>query len=442
VLQEEMKSSVSNVVLIVLVFILAPFSLIGFVSFKSRPSMLTQQSQPAFHHVQVANPETSTQKTVTPVSPSTPSFSELPNDNLLWLPEIEGLEKVDLSKPEIIGAESYSLYKQPGAEWLKRAQEKVEPHLPRLKHALNHIHDPEQRITFVACLFDMGRDKLEGFERKFDEYINRFQRIIDLGFPMLIFMEGDKISKFNWDRNKDVMVIPFTVKDLVAKYPNYFDRIEEIRHSGLYKRQAEETGWLSKSPQASLKYYNLMVMTKLFMLRYAAHLNPHKTQYLAFLDAGHLCGPYLQKSKTNLLRKYMGKMMVTYFDYGAGLHGESHGMAQKAYRTYVGPPFDNPETWADEWCCRIVRGGLFGGTPAYIDAAAEAYNEILAQSLADGYMGTEENILGVTYYRFPDLFNAHKNVGGDNCAIFSASTQQGTDSPVYIHGSEADDWHI
>eukprot|EP00298_Acanthocystis_sp_HF-20_P022104 c2904_g1_i2.p1 GENE.c2904_g1_i2~~c2904_g1_i2.p1 ORF type:complete len:137 (-),score=62.18 c2904_g1_i2:50-460(-) len=134
-------------------------------------------------------------------------------------------------------------------------------------------------------------------------------------------------------------------------------------------------------------------------------------------------------------------MMVTYFDYGAGLHGESHGMAQRAYRYYVGPPYNNPDTWAQEWCCKIVRGGIFGGTPAYIDAVSDAYNEILAQSLADGYMGTEENILGATYYRFPKLFNGFKNEGGDNCAIFTHSKKFGADKKLYIHGDIPDEWH-
>jgi hypothetical protein len=114
----------------------------------------------------------------------------------------------------------------------------------------------------------------------------------------------------------------------------------------------------------------------------------------------------------------------------------------QAYRHYVGPPFNNPDTWEQEWCCRIVRGGIFGGTPAYINAVSEVYNEVLAQSLADGYMGTEENILGAAYYRFPELFNAHKNEGGDNCAIFSAAARQGDDRDVYVHGPAADEWHI
>jgi hypothetical protein len=290
-------------------------------------------------------------------------------------------------------------------------------------------------------LFDLGRDKLKGFTRKFDEYIARFQRIVDLGLPMIIFMQGSRVSSLDWSKNKKVFIIPFEIADLVARYPKYFNRIEEIRLSPLYLRQAKHTGWLADSPQANLQYYNLMVMTKMFLLRYGARLNPFHTQYHMFFDAGHLCGPTLRPNSMNLLRKHMGRLMVTYFDYGAGLDGESHGMAQKAYRYYVGEPYNNPNTWQNEWCCNIVRGGIFGGTPAYIDAVADVYNEILAQSLADGYMGTEENILGITYYRFPQLFNARQNDQG-NCAILIAANAEGEDVNLYRFWEDpTTEWH-
>ena len=60
-------------------------------------------------------------------------------------------------------------------------------------------------------------------------------------------------------------------------------------------------------------------------------------------------------------------------------------------------------------CCEVVRGGIFGGVPAYIDVFARMYNEALSQTLSDGYMGTEENVLGMLAARFPELFNTYKN---------------------------------
>ena len=51
------------------------------------------------------------------------------------------------------------------------------------------------------------------------------------------------------------------------------------------------------------------------------------------------------------------------------------------------------------------------------------YELALAESLSDGYMGTEENIFAMAYARFPELFAGYDNNQwgdhGDNCAIFN-----------------------
>ncbi len=41
-----------------------------------------------------------------------------------------------------------------------------------------------------------------------------------------------------------------------------------------------------------------------------------------------------------------------------------------------------------------------------------------------GYMGTEENIISLLYYRFPQLVHDFDNGPGGNCAIFSHIAQQ------------------
>jgi hypothetical protein len=48
-------------------------------------------------------------------------------------------------------------------------------------------------------------------------------------------------------------------------------------------------GWLRDSPQAKLKYYNPLVMSKLFWTIEASRLNPWKTDGFLFIDGGHLC---------------------------------------------------------------------------------------------------------------------------------------------------------
>ncbi len=52
------------------------------------------------------------------------------------------------------------------------------------------------------------------------------------------------------------------------------------------------------------------------------------------------------------------------------------------------------------------------------------YDVILNATLSAGHMGTEENILSLLYYRFPELVHDFDNGGGGNCAIFSHVAQQ------------------
>lgn len=55
------------------------------------------------------------------------------------------------------------------------------------------------------------------------------------------------------------------------------------------------------------------------------------------------------------------------------------------------------------------------------------YDIALAETLSDGYMGTEENILAIVFARFPSLFAGYDNNQwgnhGDNCAIFNHQSE-------------------
>eukprot|EP00299_Pterocystis_sp_00344_P014568 c7225_g1_i3.p1 GENE.c7225_g1_i3~~c7225_g1_i3.p1 ORF type:complete len:528 (+),score=157.32 c7225_g1_i3:49-1584(+) len=363
----------------------------------------------------------------------------LPPLESLLLDEIPFENPADISDSTLKDVQPFDLHRVPDEEWYYRAKAIMDENQSKLKSAQQHVDDPEQRVTLVTVLFDLGRDKLADvaqFKRKFDEYLLRLQRTINVNFPMILFINPHHVSMLNLEQHTHgLLIIPWSVTHLEQAFPNYFSRIEEIRHSALYKKQAQLTGWLSDAPQAALKDYNLLVMVKPFLLRWVAQVNPWRTQYLMFVDAGHDCIGALKLDHLNRLRQLMGRMMVTYFDYFVGLGSETHGMPQRAYRNYVG--FANNESAV---CCEVVRGGIFGGTPAYIDVFAKMYNIALSQTLSDGYMGTEENVLGMLSARFPSLFNSYKNVR-DNCDVFvDAGERDPSDSGVYVQGEEPDKW--
>ena len=70
---------------------------------------------------------------------------------------------------------------------------------------------------------------------------------------MVVFMpeEFRQHLRINDDR---VHIIHFPSEDIMNYFP-YYNRVQQIRTSELWKRQAEYLGWLAKSPQATLPGY-------------------------------------------------------------------------------------------------------------------------------------------------------------------------------------------
>jgi hypothetical protein len=136
-----------------------------------------------------------------------------------------------------------------------------------------------------------------------------------------------------------------------------------------------------------------------------------QTKYLLFVDAGHFCATGIRPGQMPVFEDHMSKFFLTHWPYATAT--EVHGMLDKAMHMYMGTAQDP---------LRIVRGGVFGGQRAYIECVAKVFNIALAQTLRDGYLGTEENILAMIYQRFPALFKGFDNNSlgnhGDNCAAF------------------------
>ena len=169
-----------------------------------------------------------------------------------------------------------------------------------------------------------------------------------------------------------------------------------------------------------------------------------------FMDAGHLCATEQNPTPegTSMYREHMAKgMFVTHWPYGT--QTEVHGLTDKAMHIYMAQAEDP---------LRIVRGGIFGGQLPHIECVLRAYVIAMhqvrfhspcflsptsdcdalgyggcrsiapahalpgynstflycfrAQTLSDGYVGTEECIWAIIHKRFPHLFDrlAHLTV--------------------------------
>ena len=117
------------------------------------------------------------------------------------------------------------------------------------------------------------------------------------------------------------------------------------------------------------------------------------------------------------------KLMITYFDYQPSR--EIHGFEKRAFFQFTGVEDVGHTTEVI-----VGRGGIFGGTKEYLEVATLAYHEMLAGSLEEGYMGTEENIFALLWYRTPELVHRYDNKEGGNCAVFSEAVHGPPPPPI------------
>lgn len=274
---------------------------------------------------------------------------------------------------------------------------------------------PFKSLTLVSVMVDLGRGKLGGgFKRSFSAYVNRMKSFLAYDFPKVVFLDADHLAEFQplIDSSPGpVHVVPLTKDDIKGGF-RHWDALQAVRTRKEWSNRKE---WLSHSPQATLEYYNPLVMSKVALARQAAQLNPFNTDGFMFLDGGHLCnnptGITRQGSEQAIIDRFMRDgMLVTYYDYVPDADdGEIHGFEAAAFHRYMG---------TEEEPIRVGRGGVFGGKPEFLAVAEQLVDVIAEETLGAGYLGTEENFLSLLFYRFREVVQWYDNGELGNCALF------------------------
>ena len=125
--------------------------------------------------------------------------------------------------------------------------------------------------TLVSGLWNIGRD-----ERNFkSHYITKFKEFLKIDANMILFLPKE-LEELTWEiRSRDNTYIKITeLEDLKTNlYAPHWDKTQGIRNNPEWLNITGEGGWLHSSPQATLEYYNPIVMSKMFMLSDASLYN-------------------------------------------------------------------------------------------------------------------------------------------------------------------------
>ena len=250
-----------------------------------------------------------------------------------------------------------------------------------------------QNITLVTGLWNIKRDELtQGWSRTFQHYLDKFEQLLQVENPMIIFGDSDLESFVFARRNHENTLFIARSQDWL-KNNEFYDKIQEIRNNPEWYNLA---GWLPESTQAKLEMYNPLVMSKVFLLNDARIMDPFNSDMMFWIDAGLTNtvhpGYFTHDKVLEKLPKYISKFSFVCFPYEANT--EIHGFE-----------INKMNSIAKAKVNKVARGGFFGGPKHTISDINGIYYNFLKTTLNEGYMGTEESIFSIMCYTHSDLIN-------------------------------------
>lgn len=253
----------------------------------------------------------------------------------------------------------------------------------------------KSNITIVTGLWDMGRGDLNGWaKRDFSHYRDRFFEMLETDAQMCIFipqeLEAD-VLRIRGDKPTRIFIK--NLSDFETWNP-FFSKIEEIRNNPMWRNFA---GWLTDSPQATLRYYNPMMFTKMFMLNDSAIMNPFGSDYFFWIDGGltNTVGTgYFHNDKVldnldNYVKVHENKFVQISYPYTS--NDEIHGFERRAMARHCGVDFVD----------YVCRGGFFGGHKDRVHEANMLYYNIMESTLNENLMGADECLFTILSYKYP-----------------------------------------
>ena len=246
-------------------------------------------------------------------------------------------------------------------------------------------------LTIVTGIWDLKRSEAgEGFKRPFSHYVENFVKLLKTDVNMYIYIEKE-YEDLVWEhRSVENTYVHIKEVEEFKKF-DFYDKVQEIRKSEEWLTATGST-WLRDSTQATLEFYNPMVMSKMFMLNDAVISNPFDTDYFAWIDGGITNtvheGYFTHDKVFDKVAPLLKKFFFLCFPYETDY--EIHGL-----------PIKEMDKKAGEHVNRVARGGFFGGHKKYIPEVNAMYHGLLKSSIEGGLMGTEESIFSLMTYLNP-----------------------------------------
>lgn len=256
------------------------------------------------------------------------------------------------------------------------------------------LGEQNHKVTLVTALYDLGRDDIGPMSRSFSRYLDLFSQLLTTDYNFVVFTDKET-KKTIQEKNgllKNVVFVDKTIEQIFDANKDIFEKVESIRKDGKWINGA---GWLPDAPQAKLKYYNPLVMSKMFLLNDARIYNFFNTDYFYWIDAGIINTVPIERLEEIKNVPPISGPNVLFLSFPYDNNKEIHGF-----------PKNEMDRYAEKSVDMVCRGGFFGGHKLGIIEANKHYYELLKNTVYDGFVGTEENIFTLMYYIAPKEYRA------------------------------------
>jgi FkbM family methyltransferase len=255
-------------------------------------------------------------------------------------------------------------------------------------------------VTLVTALFDLSRGEADlQLRRGYGRFLDHAKRLLRVERPMVIFAQpelGELIRRFR-PRAK-THIVRRSLADLAA-FP-FYDRVQELRRSGT------EADPACRRPESRLELYLPFVLSKQFFLNDAALYDPFGSEAFLWLDGDIETAigdpaPQLSDECVGNLASLLRDDRMLYLCAPLAPEADAPGFSRSGVARFVGhdPAY-------------VVQGRMFGGTKRAVNAINGAYYSYLSQSLADGVLASEAQILTIVSHTERALCNLQRLADG------------------------------
>jgi FkbM family methyltransferase len=270
--------------------------------------------------------------------------------------------------------------------------------IPSTTTSITNNVSMNSNVTIVTGLWDLGRGNISNtFKRSYDHYKEKFIELLKTPSNLFIYVsKEDEALVWQHRSRHNTFVKVMEVEEFKTWFAHY-DKVQEIRNKPEWSSQA---GWLKESPQATLEYYNPIVMSKMFLLNNATIFNPFDSTHFYWIDGGITStvhpGYFSHDGVFENLEKYSNEVEgFVFLSYPYEGNSEVHGFERRKLAQYCRTDFVR----------YVCRGGFFGGKREDVNDINGKYYAALTSTLSDGYMGTEESVFTILAHNHPELIN-------------------------------------